>query len=97
MEELGKQFKKNESFVFRRIQDEAILVPIKNNVGDMGFIYNLNEVGAFVWEHLDGNNRLLDIKNLISEEFEVTPKKAEEDLCEFVSQLSEIDAIYHME
>jgi hypothetical protein len=47
--------------------------------------------------HLDGNNRLLDIKNLISEEFEVTPKKAEEDLCEFVSQLSEIDAIYHME
>jgi hypothetical protein len=93
MEELGKQFKKNESFVFRRIQDEAILVPIKNNVGDMGFIYNLNEVGAFVWEHLDGNNRLLDIK----EEFEVTPKKAEEDLCEFVSQLSEIDAIYHME
>jgi hypothetical protein len=47
MEELGKQFKKNESFVFRRIQDEAILVPIKNNVGDMGFIYNLNEVGAF--------------------------------------------------
>ncbi len=94
MEELEKQYKKNENIVFRKIQDEAILVPIKNNVGDMGFIYNLNEVGAFVWERLKGSNRLHDIKNMIAEEFEVSPKKAEEDLCEFMSQLKEIDAIY---
>lgn len=59
----------------------------------MGFIFNLNEVGAFVWEHLDGKNRLLDIKNMISEEFDVSSQKAEEDLCEFVRQLEEIDAI----
>ena len=93
MEDLKKCYKKNEDFVFRKIKDETILVPIKDNVGDMGSIYNLNEVGAFVWEHLDGKNRLIDIKEMISEEFEVSSQKAEEDLCEFVRQLREIEAI----
>ena len=93
MEDVKKHYKRNENFVFRKIKNETILVPIKDNVGDMGFIFNLNEVGAFVWEHLDGKNRLLDIKNMISEEFEVSSQEAEEDLCEFVRQLREIDAI----
>ncbi len=93
MQDLEKHYKKNENFVFRRIENETILVPIKDNVGDMGSIYNLNEVGAFIWEHLDGKNRLLDIKNMISEDFEVSPKEAKEDLCEFLGQLREIDAI----
>ena len=74
MQDLEKHYKRNENFVFRKIKSETILVPIKDNVGDMGFIFNLNEVGAFVWEHLDGKNRLLDIKNMISKEFEVSSR-----------------------
>jgi hypothetical protein len=97
MEELNKLYKRNEDFVFRKIGNETILVPIKDNVGDMGSIYNLNEVGAFVWAHLDGKNRLLDIKDMILKEFEVSSQKAEEDLCEFADQLKEIDAIHQME
>ncbi len=93
MEDLGKRYQRNENIVFRKINDETILVPIKENIGDMGFIYNLNELGTFVWEHLDGKNRLLDIKHMILEEFEVTPEKAEADLFDFASQLKEIDAI----
>jgi len=93
MEKLGKCYKRNQDFVFRQIRNETVLVPIKDNVGDLGSIYSLNEVGAFVWEHLDGKNRLTDIKDMISEEFEVSSQKAEEDLCEFVRQLKEIDAI----
>lgn len=93
MEKLRKCYKRNEDFVFRQIRNETVLVPIKDNVGDLGSIYSLNEVGAFVWEHLDGKNRLTDIKDMISEEFEVSSQKAEEDLCEFVRQLKEIDAI----
>ena len=93
MEDLKKHYKKNEDFVFRKIKNETILVPIKDNVGDMSFIYNLNEVGAFVWELLDGEKPLSDIKNMIVGEFNVSSHKAEEDLCEFVSQLKEVDAI----
>jgi len=79
--------------VFRRIHDEMLLVPIKDNVGDLGSIYSLNEVGAFVWEHLDGTRRLLDIKEMMAQEFDVPPQRAETDLCEFVDELQELGAI----
>ncbi len=93
MRRINQVFRKNENFVFRQIDDETILVPIKNNVGDMGAIYNLNEVGAYVWSHLDGQKTLLDIKNGVVEEFEVSPEDAEGTLMEFVGQLEEIEAI----
>ena len=96
MPEINQAFRKNENFVFRQIDDETILVPIKNNVGDMESIYNLNEVGAFVWEHLDGNKKLLDIKRMVAEAFEVAPEDAERDLMEFVGQLEEIEAVFEI-
>ncbi len=94
MQQINRVFRKNENFVFRQIDDETILVPIKNNVGDMGSIYNLNEVGAYVWGHLDGEKTLFDIKNMVVEEFEVSLEDAECDLMEFVNQLEKIDAVH---
>jgi len=94
MQQIDQVFQKNENFVFRQIDDETILVPIKDNVGDMGAIYNLNEVGAFVWEHLDGEKTLFDIKNMVAGEFEVSLEDAESDLIEFVNNLAEIDAVH---
>jgi len=96
MADLEMRFKRNENFVFRKIGDEMILVPIKDNVGDMGYIYNFNELAAFIWENLDGKDRLLDMKNSIVEEFEVSAQQAEEDLREFVDDLKEIGAISEM-
>ncbi len=93
MQQIDRVFRKNENFVFRQIDDETILVPIKNNVGDMGSIYNLNEVGAYVWEHLDGEKTLLDIKNMVAGNFEVSSEDAECDLVKFVNQLEQIDAV----
>ncbi|MBW2059141.1 MAG: PqqD family protein [Deltaproteobacteria bacterium] len=93
MDDLEKRYKRNEDFVFRKINDEAILVPIRHKVGDMECIYTLNETGAFVWENLDGERPLLDIRNMILEEFEVSPEETERDLCEFLGQLKEIDAV----
>ena len=90
-------FEKNENFVFRQIDDETILVPIKDNLGDMGSIYNLNEVGAFVWEQLNGKASLADIKHMLLETFEVCEREADADLSDFVNQLREIDAIVPIE
>jgi hypothetical protein len=97
MPRIDQVFRKNENFVFRQIDDEMLLVPIKNNVGDMGAIYNLNEVGAYVWKHLDGEKTLSDIRNGIAAEFEVSPQDAEGDLMEFVGQLGGIEAIISSE
>ena len=93
MIELSQHYQRNESFVFRRIEDETILVPIKDNVGDMGSIYKLNEMGAFVWEQLDGKRNLEALKDKIIDEYDVTPRQAEADLSAFVTQLKEIEAV----
>ncbi|MGD8765332.1 MAG: PqqD family protein [Desulfobacteraceae bacterium] len=91
---MNRRYKRNEDFVYRKIENETILVPIKNNVGDMGSIYNLNEVGAFIWENLDGEKTLGDLKNMVTEEFDVSDQEAEEDLIQFVGDLIDIEAIH---
>ena len=96
MEGLDKIYKRDENFVFRKIEDETILVPLKDNVGDMGSIYNLNEVAAFVWEQLDGKKSLGDIKHRLVEEFEVSAVEAGDDLSEYIVQLEEIEAVTRM-
>ena len=93
MRNLQTRYQRNEGLVFRKIKDRMILVPIRDRVGDMGFIYNLNEIGGFVWERLDGRSRLVEIRNEIVEEFDVSSETAERDLFEFIAQLDEIDAI----
>jgi hypothetical protein len=93
MIELKQCYCRNENFVFRRIEDETILVPIKDNVGDMGSIYNLNEIGAFIWEHLNGERNLKAVKDKIIDQYEVSPLEAEADLNEFMNDLLEIEAV----
>lgn len=93
MDELEKRYQRSENMVFRKIEDEIILVPIKNNVGDMGFIFNLNQMGAFIWDLLDGTNRLVEVRDKILDEFDVSSEQAERDLKEFVDQLKQIDGI----
>jgi hypothetical protein len=97
MIDLDQRYQRNENFVFRRIEDETILVPIKDNVGDMGSIYKLNEIGAFVWEQLDGERSLATLKDKIIAEYEVAPRKAEADLSEFVAGLVDIEALIRID
>ena len=90
---LDKVYKKSDSIVFRKIADEFILVPIRQNVGDLESISTLNEVAARIWELIDGKMKVREIKDKIVEEFEVTPEEAEKDLTEYLQQLKEIEAI----
>ena len=93
MIDLEHRYRRNDNFVFRRIEDETILVPIKDKVGDMGSIYSLNEIGAFIWEHLDGERRLNTIMKLMLDEYDVSANQAKADLNGFVADLVDIDAV----
>lgn len=93
MDFLNRIYKKSESIVSRKIADEYILVPIRKNVADLESIYTLNEVGARIWELVDGKTKVSEIKSRLNEEFEVTPEEAENDLVEYIKQLEKIDAI----
>lgn len=93
MNYLEKRLIKDPNMVFRKIADEVILVPIRKNIGDLESIYTLNEVAARIWELVDGQRKLKEIKEILVKEFEVSPQEAEKDLMEYLQQLEKIEAI----
>lgn len=93
MRALEGLFQKDSSIVSRRIADEVILVPIRRKAGEIECLYALNEVGARIWELIDGRRSLKALRDAIVEEFEVSESEAQEDLTVLVEQLKEIGAI----
>ncbi len=86
-------FRKSDAIVFRKIGDECILVPIRQGVGDLESIYTLNETAARIWELLDGTAKGAEIRDKLTEEFDVTPEEAEKDLVHHLKELAGIKAI----
>ena len=95
--ELDAIFARNEEVVSRKIVDELILVPMRKDVADMETLYTLNEVGARVYELINGKRAIREIVNTIVNEFEVTEQQAESDVRGFIAQLVEVESIYKVE
>ena len=96
MKEIGhleRRLAKDPSIVSRKIVDGFVLVPIRQRAGDLESIYTMNEVGSRIWELVDGERRVAQIRDVIVEEFEVSPEQAELDLTEFLEQLEHIGAV----
>ena len=53
----------------------------------------MNEVGAFIWDRIDGKKRVKDIREMITKEFEVDDDTAGDDLINLIGQLEEINTI----
>ncbi|MCM8800426.1 MAG: PqqD family protein [Candidatus Omnitrophica bacterium] len=90
---MEKIYIKSPEFIFRKISGEMILVPLKSKATDLPSIYTLNESGARIWELIDGRKSLAEIKDKLTEEFEVDTEQLEKDLVEFLNKLKQINAI----
>ena len=93
MDYLERRYAKDPNMVFRDIEGEMILVPIRRRTADLESIYTLNETGSRIWELIDGQHTLREIRDIIVQEYEVTPEEAETDLAEFMAYLGEIEAV----
>ena len=93
MDYLERCYEKDPSIVHRNIAGEEILVPIRSHVADLESIYTLDEVGARIWELIDGQRRVEEIRDAIVEEYEVSPDVAEADLVDFIQQLEAIGGV----
>lgn len=85
--------KRSDNFIFRKVVNEIILVPIKQDVAEMEYIFTLNEVGAFVWEMLSRAITIQELQEAIIEEFDVEPGVAEQDLQLFLQELDSFQAL----
>ena len=75
--------------VFRRINDECLLIPLTDNIADMDSLYRLNETGVFIWELIDGNRDIRCITAMMAEEFDVDAAEAEKDIMLFLQQVQD--------
>ena len=93
MNNLNNTYQKDSNIVYRKIADEYILVPIRQQVADLNCIYTLNEIGAFIWELIDGKSNIKQILKNITASYDVEEEAAKDDLISFISQLLKIKAI----
>ena len=86
-------FKKNQNIVYRIVAGEAILVPIAQNPDELGYIFSLNETSARIWELIDGKRTLLQVKEIIANEFEVGDEILSQDMFALTRQLEKSELI----
>jgi hypothetical protein len=80
--------KKSKNVVFRKIEDEYILVPIVASAADVESIYNLNETGAVIWDKIDGKKSLGKLIEEIRAEYE-DEGQLENDVLSLVHEMME--------
>ena len=90
----ARQFKRSQDFVARKIAGEIVLIPLQRHLENVNSIYSLNEVGALVWDALDGKRSVSELREMLFETFEVNPAQLDQDLTTLLTQLEEIKAIH---
>jgi hypothetical protein len=93
MAEARPRYERNPDFIFRRIVDELVLVPIRQNVADMDSIYAMNAVGAFVWERLSTPATRAELEAAVLDEYAAEPDVVAEDLRRFLDEMAVIGAV----
>ena len=79
---LKSRVSRNSRVPWRIIEKEAILVNV-----DKGEVIHLNEVGAEIWNTLNGRKSVEDIGDHLHHTFEVSREEAQRDALEFLSRL----------
>ena len=74
----------NEECPVRPVGSGLVIVSPRDNE-----THSIEDIGAFIWNRIDGNKALDDILDDILREYEVAESTAEKDLKIFISQLME--------
>jgi len=85
---------KRPDIVLRKIGKEVVLIPIKNNIGDLQNIYTINQAGAFIYEAIDGVNTIGEIGDLLSQQYCITREQAQNDLLAFIKELEDSSVVF---
>ena len=79
---------RNPEIIAKLADDEAVLV-----MPQKGQVKVINEVGAVIWELIDGKRTIENIIKEIIAQFDVDPVTAESDVSNFIKELYKRDMI----
>ena len=77
-------------FILRQIAGEYVLVPVGASTRAVNGLISVNEIGAFLWEHIPeaaDDDALVD---LVCDTYEVERDTAAADVGEFLKQLRDL-------
>jgi len=72
--------RKSSNYVSRKVGSEAVLVPIRANVGDLDSVYTLNPIAERIWSMIDGRTTVAGIVDAICTEYDVDRAEAAADV-----------------
>lgn len=86
-------FRRSEEVVCRQVGAESILVPIRQNVGNLDFVYTLSPVAARIWALIDGKRTVEDIVGMIVDEYDVPRETAVADAQQLLTDLAGVSLV----
>ena len=86
-------FVKENDLVTRDVAGEMIIVPIKGHVGDLEGVFTLNELGAMIWQLMDGQTTVSQLMEAVQNEYDVGAAESEKDVVDFLSSLEDAGLI----
>lgn len=88
------RYERNPDYIYRRIADETVLVPIRRHAADMECLYTLNEMGAFIWGRLDTPATEIELSQAILDEYAADEAVVSADLERFLAEMVSHGAIH---
>lgn len=79
--------KVDKEFVLREIAGDYVIIPIGRTVLSFNGLITVNEIGAFLWNLLQGDVTKEDLVAKVLDEYEVDEETAREDIQEFLDTL----------
>jgi hypothetical protein len=86
-------FAKENDLVSRDVAGEKIIVPIKGHVGDLEGVYTLNDLGATIWQLINGQTTARELAEAVKNEYDVGAEEAEKDVVDFLRSLEDAGLI----
>jgi hypothetical protein len=93
MDILDTCFTKESDLVSRDVAGEKIIVPIKGHVGDLEGVFTLNELGAMIWQLINGQTTARELVAAVRNEYDVGAVEAERDVVDFLRSLEDAGLI----
>lgn len=82
-----------DDFILRKVADTYVVVPVNSLTLDFNGIINLNETGAFLFEHLQKGATKEELLERLLEEYDVSKQKASSDIEKFIEKVKEADIL----
>ena len=78
-----------DNYMLRKVSDSYVVVPVGAAIAEFNGMINLNEVGAFLWSHLEDEVTYDELLSAMLKNYEVAEEIAKADLNRFIENLKE--------